>query len=536
MRDGVDLYTMVWDPSTEMGEERRAAVFFRSPYGPITEELADVFCPFGFVAVQQNERGTGLSGGNFSMWHTDPEDVFDTLAWISEQSWSNGVVLEGGFSADGICTDIAMIIPQPHMHGQLLMWSTAVGYNVSWIQGAIRQSLVKNWLDLIHDERPLAPSYYNEVLNREGYSKFWAEVTLRNFSNVNFPALHWGGWYDIFLEGQLDTYHGYQFESSPGGLGQQMLIIDPQGHCVLNNRIDYPHTDYALRWVYAYSVNTFLAQSNMTISPTVQKLAAALFIDLPTIDAVTLYIMGPGDLLGALPGTTGNYWTTLPTIPVPQYDVWTFTSAGGLVPGGGSEQTNASMSYVYDPSNPVPTLGGNNLFGTCGPHDQRNIGPRDDVLTFVSQVMNDTYSILGRISVELVVVSNCTDTDFTVKVMDVYPDSVGGDVINIQDGIIRMRWREEGEHPVLMTPGEAYTVNITLWHTSYVFNVGHQIRVDISSSSNSRFSVNPNNGLPLNATLTSSDPLIIAENEIFYQQSYLRMPMVSLSQIPSNVL
>jgi hypothetical protein len=173
------------------------------------------------------------------------------------------------------------------------------------------------------------------------------------------------------------------------------------------------------------------------------------------------------------------------------------------------------FDYIYDPSNPVTTKGGNNLVLECGPYDQRTIEQRSDVILFNTDVLQSAIVIVGAIKPTLFVSSNATDTDFTIKVTDVYPD---GTSMLVQDGIIRMRWRNDDQTPVLMERGQKYQVQGKISTVAYTFGVGHRIRVAISSSNNPRFGRNANNGLPLDKG--DDGPLIIAQNYFYTGGDY----------------
>ena len=178
--------------------------------------------------------------------------------------------------------------------------------------------------------------------------------------------------------------------------------------------------------------------------------------------------------------------------------------------------------------NPVKTIGGNNLFGSCGPKDQTPVLSREDVLVYTSEPMTEPYVITGPLWADLFVSGTTNDTDFTVKLMVVDQND---ESILIQDGIVRMRWREHGLEPTPMVPGTVYNVRASMWNTSFAINTGNRIRVAISSSNYPRFSVNPNNGLPL----LSNGPNITAKNTLHLSpgaSSSVLLPMVKLSQLP----
>lgn len=184
----------------------------------------------------------------------------------------------------------------------------------------------------------------------------------------------------------------------------------------------------------------------------------------------------------------------------------------------------------------------------CGPQDQSELEDRIDVVEFTSDTLSSHVAITGVVNVTLVVSSNVTDTDFVVKLTDVFPsledtgdaDDVGegsgkkgAKSMLVQDGIVRMRWREGpmAEEPTLMTPGDVYNVTVTLGPTSYVFNPLHRIRVTVAGSNFPRFSVNPNTGKPL----TDGTPGILAVSALYHDavhHSYLELPVVDLDDMP----
>ena len=148
-------------------------------------------------------------------------------------------------------------------------------------------------------------------------------------------------------------------------------------------------------------------------------------------------------------------------------------------------------SYVYDPDDPVPTLGGCNLSVPAGIFDQTELEKRKDVLVFTSDVLKEELEVTGPVKVILYAASSAPDTDWTGKLVDVYPD---GRAMNVCDGIIRARYRESSSNPTLIKPGQIYCYEIDLWATSNVFLKGHRIRVEISSSNFPKYDRNPNTG------------------------------------------
>jgi putative CocE/NonD family hydrolase len=187
----------------------------------------------------------------------------------------------------------------------------------------------------------------------------------------------------------------------------------------------------------------------------------------------------------------------------------------------------ASLSYNYDPNNPVPTMGGRNLFILPGAVDQTSVEPpsRNDVLVYTSDVLDEDMEIAGKVKVFVHASSNRKDTDFTAKLIDVYPD---GQKMLILDGVIRARYRESPKYETFMDPGKKYEFLIDLGDTSQVFKAGHRIQVDISSSNFPRHDRNTNTGHALYVIDTAAEA-VVAQNTIYHDAqhpSYIVLPIV----------
>jgi len=205
---------------------------------------------------------------------------------------------------------------------------------------------------------------------------------------------------------------------------------------------------------------------------------------------------------------------------------------------GGVLSTNAPTSktfsiigYKYNPFDPVPTWGGNNLIiQPCGPQNQNHVETnRTDVLHFDSANITENFALVGMISVNLFVSSTAPDTDFTAKLIDIFPD---GRAMLVQDSIVRMRWRNgpfSTQNASPMQINQTYNITIEVGFMSYVFNVGHKIRVSISSSNYPQFSSNYNSGYNMLQGETGAQ---VAMNSVSYAStvypSHVTLPIVSL--------
>lgn len=236
--------------------------------------------------------------------------------------------------------------------------------------------------------------------------------------------------------------------------------------------------------------------------------------------SVAYYVMGEQTAEGAPRPENWNRWAISDKWPLPVNNInYYFQASNTLSTNIPSE--SKKFTYKFDPSKPIQTKGGNNLNeSNRGPMDQRDVETgRTDIVKFDLDVVESPLSVIGRVSANLFVTSDRLDTDFTAKLVDVYPD---GREILICDGIVRMRHRNGMDKEELMDVSDAtiYEAMIDLWSTAYVFNTGHKLRVVISSSNYPRFDVNPNTGERIKGIMTPNDPYLIANNSILVAPDY----------------
>lgn len=397
------------------------------------------------------------------------------------------------------------------LKAQLIIFGTGELYKTVYQGGAYRQSLISGWLTGIGEE-----GYINTVLSNEMYSSYWNPTNDDSYwTNIKWPAVHGTGWYDIFLQQQLDAYTAYRSLSQAPYNQFNFLIVGPGGHCAKGGQVPWPLG--SLVDELTVEISDVLFQAMRGEQKAIEKVNAGFSL-------IYYYVMGP--TLAPL-REKGNYWTNSSSFPTPTY-AKLYLAYGGTLSATPPITIGTNTTYIYDPKDPVPTYGGNNLLlPQCGPWDQRDIEKRFDVISFTSSTFSDPTAITGHVYAYLYVSSNATDTDFTVKYTDVYPD---GTSMLIQDGIIRMKWRNNNTSPSPMETGKVYSVVVDLWSTSYIFNTGHALRVSVSSSNSPRFSPNYNNGQPLS---NPGEP-IIAANTIHYDKnypSYVEFPVVPIPPV-----
>ena len=375
--------------------------------------------------------------------------------------------------------------------------------------------MITTWL------RDRGASYWLETIKEHpNYDAFWDSVNAETrIEMINLPAYHIGGWYDIALKGTINGFLTRQTEGAEGARGKQKLLIGPWTHNgIFRNEQDavhYPenaevdHEALLSRWV-----DYWLKGEDTGI------------MDEPP---VRYYVMG--DLLDQ--DAPGNVWQEAATWP--PYDLpprpYYLHQGGGLSPALPEEEETAS-TYLFDPEDPVPTLGGANLFLNAGPYIQSMQTPpveeRDDVILFSTPPLEAPLEVTGDIKVILYASSDAVDTDFTAKLTDVYPatdDYPYERSLLVADGIIRARYRNSSTTPELMTPGTIYRFEIDLWATSIIFNKGHRIRLALSSSNYPRFDVNTNTG----RDFFDKEEVVKATNTLYHNKNYpshLLLPVI----------
>lgn len=481
MRDGVRLHGVCFLPR---GIGPWPVVVVRTPYGPLPETLGwedQRLFDAGYAILHQNVRSRFRSEGEEEVFNVDGwgplRDGYDTVEWVAQQPWCNGQVATWGASAPGITQYLLAGSAPPHLTCQHIGLATGNLYDHAVFQGgAYRHALVHGWLTQQGYNLERA---YRRFAEHRVYDDFWRCTDLNcGAAHARAPALHWGGWYDCFIQGTLDGFSLLQNRGGSGAHGRQRLIVGPWPHGIANRHgvatfphhaLLPPHID-VLEW-FDWRIR---GKSNGAESAA----------------PVQYFVMGDFSDSDA----PGNVWREAENWPVPCTPVALFLEPGGQLALKPPVE-RAAFSFEYDPEHPVPTCGGANYLIEKGAYDQRPVEQRPDVLLFDSPPLARPLEITGRLKVRLQVSSSCVDTDFTAKLSDVYPD---GTSVIIHDGIVRLQWRKGHGAPSLIRPGRAYAIDVDLWSTSLVLNTGHRLRLAVSSSNFPRFEANNNRGDPLN--------------------------------------
>jgi len=510
MRDGVRLATDVYRPDNDLPHP---VILYRTPYNKDTDGFDDnvikVLNALGYVYVAQDCRGRFHSEGVDSVFMTDGwgylQDGYDTIDWIVHQSWCNGKVGMVGGSATGITTLRAAGALHPNLVCAAVLVAPSDFYHqVVYPGGEFRKSICENW---IHGQgSDYMISYF---LQFPYYNKLWENMNLHTRTSlITTPILHIGGWYDCFSDG---TILAFQDLHEQPNAGPQKLVMGPWVHGEPTTKrvgeLKYPGAGFDWESLLMLWLDYWLRGNPNPV------------VDTPD---VSYYLMGD-------PGRTdeiGCEWIEADTWPPENRVSKIFYLTSDELLNEKAPTTAQEQSYQYDPHNPVPTLGGNNLTIDNGPYDQRAIGERADILSFATDVLAAPVRVEGFVRGYLYVSSNCPDTDFTLKLIDVYPD---GREMLVTDGIRRARFRDgyTQEDEKLLHPGEIVCIEIELPPTAIVFNSGHRIKVQISSSNFPRYEINPNTG---NEPNNRSNPQT-ATNTIYIggdHASYIVIPVVPI--------
>ncbi len=583
-RDGVRLATDVYLPDGELEPKGPfPTILIRTPYSKAgMTETAEFFVKHGFAVVTQDVRGRYSSEGEFYIYVNEGPDGFDAVEWVASRPWCRSDVGTYGGSYLAATQNAAAVLRPPHFGTMFVVVGTSnyvedgagrggafallhnmtYGFRLAYTgkEGhtydaeepedtpgglAMQQAYAQlgDWLESspLKSGGPLdlTPSYrqwYEDWRAHPIYDDYWKQNGY-NFEEYHsqypdIPICFVGGWYDIFKRGTLKNFEGLHGRNK----SHTKLIMGPWTHSTGKT--------FAGDVDFGKAAEMKIKQQALGWFNRVLKGEEEDIVDEPD---VSYFVMSGEEPKSRSDGRmqSGGEWKTAATWPPPGYSSRQF-----FLHGDGSLQSeacrkSAASSFEFDPDQPVPTIGGNIDSGKHlvrrGAQDQTpqandypktNTLPltsRHDVLSFETAPLEKSVEIAGPIQAEIWVSSSARDTDFTAKLVDVYPpskDYPAGYAMNLEDGILRMRFRESHEKETLMDPGDVYKVTIDLWATANRFNKGHKIRLDISSSNFPMYDVNPNTGGPLGKPTRR----IKAINTIYHSQqrpSHVKLPVLS---------
>jgi hypothetical protein len=573
MRDGVRLATDLYRPVTA---DRVPALVVRLPYGKaLAGALADgrnlpavlALAEAGYAVAWQDSRGSGNSEGNFTALQDESRDGEDLLRWLAEQPWCNGRFGTYGRSYLGFTQwslaaskardSLLAIVPSYtsadhfagafHHEGGLYALNCATAWSLNMARmlqlrpGAGEAHLPGAMQDLQRaaaaetqyyrrlplDDRPelreTAP-WYSTWFEHPNRDDFWAAISpSQHYESMSTPALHIGGWFDIFINQTLAAYTALKKNGAGAARAGQRLLVGPWSHGVLNGVFPEAHFGPLGDAITQDITGAHIRFYDRWINENPQALDDS--------KPVRIFVMGV------------NSWRDEEDWPLPdtQYTNYYLTGSGRANSSNGdgalSEQPPADAAvdaYLYDPRRPVLTIGGHLYSGlpnvshpslAAGPADQSSNELRDDVLCYTTEVLGQPVEVTGPVTLVLYVESTAKDTDFVAKLIDVHPD---GRAMFVTEGALRARFRKSAAEPELLAPGEVYEFQLDLWGTSNVFLPGHQIRLEVTSSSFPRFDCNTNTGGPIGQE--AEEDLLPAVNRIHHGPSHasrLILPIIN---------
>lgn len=480
MRDGTELPSDIYLPST--GATKLPCALIRSPAGRQANS-AKVYLSLvkqGYAVVVQDTRSVLDKQGKTLPYYSDgwghQQDGYDTVVWLANSPYTNGNIGTAGFSALGITQLMMAPTAPPGLKCQYIgVAAPSLYHHAIFPGGQLLKNQVEGWLGLYAKD----PTVRNFVCGQAIYSEFWNQFDTTLVSErIKVPALHYGGWFDTFLQGTLDAFTSRHEHGGEGAKGQQKLLIGP--------------------WTHLYPASTKLGDFEVPkagLTPPVDMSVLRYFDyylkgirnGTETIPAVTYYVMGPFD--GS--PSSGNVWRTADTWPIPSTATAFYLMPDQKITERLASAQNGEISFEYDPSNPVPTMGGRNLFLESGPKDQRPLEQRKDVITFTSEPLQEDIEITGRILANLYVASDHKNCDIVVRFSDVYPD---GRSLLISDGLFHICPAAEksddaaaSAQPKEEASQKPKDIVVDLWSTSIVLAKGHRIRFSISGSNYPKF-------------------------------------------------
>ncbi len=503
MRDGVKLATDVYLPSTRGAFP---VILARTPYDKSgAAGLGKDGASRGYAVVAQDVRGRFASEGENMPFDRDVDDGRDAIEWVAKQPWCNGRIGTWGGSAGAITQFQLAASGTRRLTCQHLVVGAPNLYEVVYAGGVFRKSLIEDWLRVTQWSSNALPRW----VSHPSYDAYWrARDASRHYPQINAPAMHIGGYWDIFAQATIDAFVGYQTCGGPNARGKQKLILGPWTHGVLQDKAGEltfrgakkPPGDVhdAWRWFDHW------------LKGPANRIDRA--------PAVTYYVLGDVSDTNA----PGNLWRTANSWPPLRATQTRFYLHGDRTLSTAKPLAHEPLTYTYDPQHPAPTVGGIQLTIPAGPMDQKQVESRADVLLFTSDPLTELLEVTGRVRAKLWVSSDAPDTDFFAKLCDVYPD---GRSFNLCEGSLRARFRGGFAREKLLTPRKVYPLEIDLWSTSIIFNRGHRLRVQVTSSSAPGFDPNPNTGTPFRA----SDQSRTARNTVWVdarRPSHLVLPVV----------
>jgi predicted acyl esterase len=514
MRDGTRLSVYLYLPPGKGPWPGLLEQRYASLAGDGTRAAYARIAAAGYGVAAANFRGAQLSEGTWVGYRAlgwgALQDGYDLVEWLAKQPWCTGKIGTFGGSQAGFAQNFLAVTRPPHLVAQY-MTDTGLslfheGYRIG---GTTRPERFKGM-----DANCRVPAHNRALLEEwfrhPTYDAYWQdEDCTLHFRKMDVPCFTLGSWFDFMCVGSVESFIGRQHRGGPNSRGRQQLLIGPWlhggtkgnkiGDLVFPENAIFDREGHLIRWF-----DYHLKGKNNGVDQ-----------DPP----VKYYVMGA---VGE-PGAPGNEWRVAADWPIPASPTSYYLRAGGGLTLENTAET-FTTTFRADPIHPaeIPTR------AFPGAQDARAFEQQAEVRTFTTEPLAEPVEWTGKVKAELYVSSSAKDTDFIVRISDVYPD---GRSILIADYIRRARYRDGWDREVMMEPGKVYRVAFDVGWMSQIFNRGHRIRVTVASTGAPFYEPNPNTGEPL--TLDPPTKKLVAHNAVHHggkQASRIIAPVVSASR------
>ena len=501
MRDGVRLSTYIYFPK---GEGKWPCIFeqrYASLRAKRTRESAARLARAGYVVALVNYRGTHLSEGKYIAYRGlqwgEHRDGYDVCEWLARQPWCTGKIGTFGSSQGGYAQNYLAVTQPPSLVCQYMVDTGLSLFHEGYrIGGTTRPERFKRMATFCRNPED-NDAVLKEWFSHPHYDEYWqAEDCTLHFDKMNVPCFTIGSWYDFMNQGSIASFVGRQHKGDVNSRGRQRLLIGPWLHGRTNKGSKVGELQYPENATWPVEQHMIAWFDEWLKGKKVGDREEA---------AVTYYVMGATGETGA----PGNVWRTAEDWPVPTKERSYYLTANGGLSIDMPSAKKSTTSYVSDPYNPMEIPGR----AFPGARDARTFENQKEVMTFTSDALEKPVEWTGRAHAELFVESTARDTDFIVRVSDVYPD---GRSILIVDYPWRARYRNGFRKEELLKPGCIYRVGFPVGWLGQVFNKGHRIRVTVASTGAPLYEPNPQTGKPL--TIEFPEDAVTATNTIHHSK------------------
>ena len=499
MRDGKRLSVYLYFPSGKgpwpvLCEQRYADL-----RGAETRKAFARLAKAGYVVAGQNFRGTYLSEGSWVGYRAlgwgQKKDGYDTIEWLAKQPWSTGKVGTFGSSQGGFAQNFLAVTQPPHLVCQYMIDTGLSLFHEGYRIGGITRPERFRQMEKICREPEDNRRLMREWFAHPSYDAYWAdEDCTRHFEKMDVPCFTVGSWFDFMCVGSVESFLGRQFRGGPNSRGKQQLLLGPwlhgrfketnkTGELTFPENAKFALEGHMIRWFDHY----------------LKGIANGADRD-PTVRYYTMGAIGEKD-------APGNEWRSASNWTGPARATPYYLHAGGKLSREMPGAEKSATEFLADPLKPCEIPG----TGFPGARDARPFEKQAEVRTFTSDALKEPVEWTGKVQAELYVSSSAKDTDFIVRVSDVYPD---GRSILLMDYIRRARYREGYEKEVFMEAGKVYKVAFDVGWTSQIFARGHRIRITVASTGAPFYEPNPNTGEPL--TIEPPKNTVVARNSVHH--------------------